>query len=630
MEKKRIWRAVFVSLLVVFALAYVMPTMVGPDRLPDWYPFKKSLKFGLDLQGGLELRYTVDYKKAVQEMSRDLMLRTEEYLARKLRTEERDERPTQDEIEQVRKRVSMSLAGFDTVEIVTADEEIRSLLGRDNLVEEIDSRYGWDASGDTILFVMDSGILSDLRESIMDQSLRTVRKRIDASGLVEPDVRRAGDSDIDVQMPGVKKEEGDRIRDMIGKTARLTFRIVDVKDDFFKDKQPLVDEFISLKGLRADDGTPAIELVSYGGRTQLRARQKSHLVALVQYMREKTVEVEGQSKRVLADDHVIGYYQVNEKGDATRDDQPSRQARLEKTYYRTEYLFAKVSVSGDHVARSNVYFETSGAEINQPFVSLSFSSRGAQLFAELTRDNVNEYLAIMLDDDIHSAPVIKEEIPGGTARISLGGDRPGDEMIREAYSLVAVLDAGAYKAPLHKLQDNEVGPTLGQDAIDAGILSMVVGLLLVVAFMAAYYQMSGLVANFCLILNLLFMLAVLVAFNSALTLPGLAGFVLTLGMAVDANVIIFERIREELRAGKMARTAIETGFEKSRWTILDSQFTTALAAVILLNFTTGPVYGFAVTLLVGIVCSLFTALFISKMVFDWLLNKKIISSKVSI
>lgn len=621
MEKKRIWRTVFVLLLVVFSLLYVLPSLVGTDKLPEWYPFKKTMKFGLDLKGGLELRYTVDYKKAVYEISRDLMFRTEEYLARKIRTEELDERPTPDEINAIRARVRMSVPNYDTVEISTTDEELLGLLGKDALEGEIDRRYVWDASGDTIRFVMSEVSISELKRSIMDQSLKTIRKRIDASGLVEPDVRLAGDSDIDVQMPGVKKADGDRIRDMIGKTARLTFRIVDT-DDFFADKQPALDEFLETRGLKDVDGAPGVEIVKYGGRSQIRSRHKSHMVAFAQFLREKGL---------LKDDHVLGYYTVNEKGEAARDDvQANKNIRIEKTYYRSEYLQAKVGVSGDHVARSNVYFESSGAEINKPFVSLTFNARGAQLFGELTRQNVNNYLAIMLDDDIHSAPVIKEEIPGGTARISLGGDRPGDELLREAYSLVAVLDAGAYKAPLHKLQDNEVGPTLGGDAIEAGIISLIVGFVLVVLFMGIYYRMAGMIANLALFLNLLFMLAILVAFNSALTLPGLAGFVLTLGMAVDANVIIYERIREELRAGKQPRPAIEGGYEKSRWTIFDSQLTTALAGIILLNFTTGAIYGFAVTLLIGIVCSVFTALFISKMVFDWLLDRKLIKDKVSI
>ncbi len=183
---------------------------------------------------------------------------------------------------------------------------------------------------------------------------------------------------------------------------------------------------------------------------------------------------------------------------------------------------------------------------------------------------------------------------------------------------------------MHKIQDHEVGPSLGKDSIQAGVLSLGVGGILVIIFMLLYYRGAGVVANIALILNLIFILAILIAFNSALTLPGLAGIVLTVGMAVDANVIIYERIREELRAGKMARPAIETGYNKSFWTIIDAQLTTALAGVILMNFTTGPIYGFAVTLLIGIICSVFTALYVTKLLFYWMLDKRIIKERVSI
>jgi preprotein translocase subunit SecD len=287
---------------------------------------------------------------------------------------------------------------------------------------------------------------------------------------------------------------------------------------------------------------------------------------------------------------------------------------------------AETRVSGEHLARSAVFYKQSG----EPYVSLTFTALGASLFGEVTETNVGEYLAIMLDDDINSAPVIKEAITGGAAQISLGGNRSSNEMLSEAQSLVTVLTHGAYKAPVHKIQDHEVGPSLGKDSIDAGVMSLAVGGILVIIFMLIYYQLAGVVANIALILNLLFVLAILIAFNSALTLPGLAGIVLTIGMAVDANVIIYERIREELRAGKMARPAIETGYSKSFWTIIDAQLTTALAGVILMNFTSGPIYGFAVTLLIGIVCSVFTALFVSKLIFNWMLDKRIIKERVSI
>ncbi len=605
MEKQRFWRTLFVVLLTVFSILYILPTLMPADSLPKWYPFKKELKFGLDIKGGLELRYSVDYKKAILEHTRDLMFRTQEYLVRKTKGKEYSDKITPEELAEIRDVAKFTVPAFDTVSIVTTDEGILDLLTKEALEKDIDPRYIKVEEGDAILLVMNPKEVKQIRTETVSQTLTIIRKRIEASGLVEPDVRAAGETDIDVQLPGVKKAEMDRVREMIGKTARLTFRIVDNKSDFFNDVKGDLETFKQEKG-----GTSLknMSIERFGDRHQVRADKKSHLVAFTQYLRKI-----GK----LPDDHVVGYYEVQDRDKA---------GRVISAYYRTEYLHGEVKVSGEHLARARVFYKDTG----EPYVSLTFNSRGGKLFGEVTSDNVGQYMAIMLDDDINSAPVIKEAITGGQAQISLGGDKSSQELMAEAQSLVTVLTHGAYKAPVHKIQDHEVGPTLGKDSIDAAVWSLIVGAALVILFMLLYYGMAGIIADIALILNMIFILAILIAFNSALTLPGLAGIVLTVGMAVDANVIIYERIREELRAGKAPRPAIETGYEKSTWTIIDAQLTTALAGLILLNFTTGPIYGFAVTLLIGIVCSVFTALFISKLIFGWLLSKKIIKEKVRI
>jgi preprotein translocase subunit SecD len=416
-------------------------------------------------------------------------------------------------------------------------------------------------------------------------------------------VRLSGDSNIDVQMPGVSKDQMEMVRERIGQTARLTFRIVDNKNDFFASAKADLASFQKAY----PNKSKGVEIVKFSDRFQARAEKKSHLVAFVHYLHKANK---------LPDDHVVGYYFVEEE----------ESGKVLKSYYRTEYLLGEAKVTGDHLARARVFYKDTG----EPYVSLTFTSLGATLFGEVTEAHVGEYLAIMLDDDINSAPVIKEAITGGAAQITLGGNQSSSELLQEAQSLVTVLTHGAYKAPVHKIQDHEVGPSLGKDSIAAGVLSLSVGGLLVILFMFLYYRVAGLVANIALVLNLVFVVAILIAFNSALTLPGLAGIVLTIGMAVDANVIIYERIREELRAGKTARAAIETGYAKSFWTIIDAQLTTALAGIILMNFTTGPIYGFAVTLLIGIICSVFTALYVTKLVFYWMLDKRIIKEQVSI
>jgi preprotein translocase subunit SecD len=604
MEKRRIWRSLFVILLFVFSVIYVLPTLLPNGSLPKWYPFKKQLNFGLDLKGGLELRYTVDYKKAILENSRDLMLRVQHYLVRQIKGKEFDQEVTTEELAELRERIVFTVPRFDTVRIESEDAELMGLLTTETLEDRIDARYTKLEESDTVYtLVMSSREVESIKKEVVEKTLSIIRKRIDAFGLLEPDVRISGDSNIDVQLPGVSKDQMGMVRERIGQTARLTFRIVDTKNDFFADVKGDLATFKE----KYPTKSKTVEVARFGDRYQARAEKKSHLVAFMHYL-HKTSKI--------PDDHVIGYYFVEEE-DA---------GKVLKSYYRTEYLMAETRVSGEHLARSAVFYKQSG----EPYVSLTFTALGASLFGEVTETNVGEYLAIMLDDDINSAPVIKEAITGGAAQISLGGNRSSNEMLSEAQSLVTVLTHGAYKAPVHKIQDHEVGPSLGKDSIDAGVMSLAVGGILVIIFMLIYYQLAGVVANIALILNLLFVLAILIAFNSALTLPGLAGIVLTIGMAVDANVIIYERIREELRAGKMARPAIETGYSKSFWTIIDAQLTTALAGVILMNFTSGPIYGFAVTLLIGIVCSVFTALFVSKLIFNWMLDKRIIKERVSI
>ena len=603
MEKKRIWRSLFVILMVALSVLYVLPTL-APDSVPKWYPFKKQLNFGLDLKGGLELRYTVDYKKAILENSRDLMFRTQDFLVRETREGEENDEVTNEERAVIKKSMTFTVPRFDTVRIESDDEELMDMLTVETIEDRIDVRYTKLDDGEgAMLLVMRPSEIEAIKKEVVAQTLSIIRKRIDAFGLVEPDVRLSGDSDIDVQLPGVSKDQMSVVRDRIGQTARLTFRIVDSKNDFFADAKADLATFQRQYPAKSK----GIEIVRFSDRFQARAEKKSHLVAFVHYLHKINK---------LPDDHVVGYYFVEEE-DA---------GKVLKSYYRTEYLFVEARVTGDQLARARVFYKETG----EPYVSLTFTSLGATLFGEVTEAHVGDYLAIMLDDDINSAPVIKEAITGGAAQITLGGNQSSSELLQEAQSLVTVLTHGAYKAPVHKIQDHEVGPSLGKDSIAAGVLSLSVGGILVILFMLIYYRMAGIVANIALVLNLVFVLAILIAFNSALTLPGLAGIVLTIGMAVDANVIIYERIREELRAGKQARPAIETGYAKSFWTIIDAQLTTALAGVILMNFTTGPIYGFAVTLLIGIICSVFTALYVTKLVFYWMLDKRIIKEQVSI
>jgi preprotein translocase subunit SecD len=273
-------------------------------------------------------------------------------------------------------------------------------------------------------------------------------------------------------------------------------------------------------------------------------------------------------------------------------------------------LKKRTLLTGANLTNARVDFD----QFNVPFVSITFDKRGARDFERITGDNVNKRLAIVLDDKVESAPVIQEKIAGGKARIT------GNFTLDEAKDLAIVLRAGALPAPVNILEERTVGPSLGADSIRKGLISMLIGGVLVVLFMVVYYKGAGAIADLALILNIILIAGGLAAARATLTLPGIAGIILTIGMAVDANVIIFERIREELALGRTARAAVDAGFNRATLTILDANVTTLIAAVVLFQFGTGPIKGFAVTLSLGVIASMFTALIVSRLIFDYMLG----------
>ncbi len=297
----------------------------------------------------------------------------------------------------------------------------------------------------------------------------------------------------------------------------------------------------------------------------------------------------------------------------------NRQANGE--YTETPIVLKKDAVlTGEYITDAKVQLDT----WNQPYVSITFNSRGGTIFANLTAENVGKRMAIVLDGKVYSAPVIQEKIAGGRASIT------GHFTREEARDLAVVLRAGSLPAPVLILEQRTVGPSLGQESIDKGIMSALIGMGLVLLFMVIYYGFAGLVADVVLCLNIMLILGGLAAFGATLTLPGIAGIILTIGMAVDANVIIFERIREEIRRGLTAKAAVAEGYGRATLTILDANVTTVIAAIILYQFGTGPVRGFAVTLTLGIITSMFTAIFVSRILFDLYLKNRANDAKLSI
>lgn len=287
--------------------------------------------------------------------------------------------------------------------------------------------------------------------------------------------------------------------------------------------------------------------------------------------------------------------------------------RADGTYAETPIVLKRdVVLTGEYITNANTNFDTFG----QPYVMLTFDSTGARLFERLTEENVKKRMAIVLDGKVYSAPVIQERIAGGRCSIS------GRFTVDEARDLAIVLRAGSLPAPIKIMEERTVGPSLGQESIDKGVKAALIGGCLVIIFMIIYYGFAGCVADMVLALNILLIMAGLAAFGATLTLPGIAGIILTIGMAVDANVLIYERIREEIRKGLTPLAAVTEGYGRATLTILDANVTTVIAAIILYQFGTGPIRGFAVTLTLGILASMFTAIFVSRILFDMWLKRK--------
>lgn len=378
-----------------------------------------------------------------------------------------------------------------------------------------------------------------IKEMATQQGLETIRNRVDQFGVSEPDIRRQGEKRILIQLPGIKDTK--RAKELIGKTARLEFKLLDEVND--------------VAAAEKGNVPPGSELL----------------------------------------------YQVKEDSETHRTS-------------KTPYLVLKRALmTGEYLTDAKVEIDS---QYNEPYVSISFDKKGARLFERITEENVKKRLAIVLDGKVYSAPVIQEKIPGGQARIT------GSFTDAEARDLAIVLRAGALPAPVKILEERTVGPSLGSDSIRQGLLSMWVGGILVVVFMGIYYKMSGLIADIALTLNILLIAGGLAGFQATLTLPGIAGIILTVGMAVDANVLIFERIREEINLGKTFYASVTAGYERATLTILDANITTLIAAVVLFQFGTGPVKGFAVTLSLGVISSVFTALVVTRLIFDYLLLKR--------
>jgi SecD/SecF fusion protein len=460
----------------------------------------------------------------------------------------------------------------------------------------------------------------------VDRAIEIIRNRIDQFGVTEPVIQKQGQDRIVVQLPGLTDPE--RAKELVGKTARLEFRLVKTKQEFYQ-ALAAMDQAVARReklGAFADTAaadSAAADSAVAADTTGASTNPFSRLLTQPQNPDVGYAYVPAQNyDKAYAMWHAVAYDSTKEEPRVLAGNTVllwgDRQFGA-GTQNPGRYIYAlsgRPDLTGDQVADAKVAFGLEPARPNAPGVSLTLDKRGAAIFTRLTGNNVGRQLAIILDNTVKSAPVIQDKIRGGRASITgLQGDN-------EAKDLAIVLRAGALPTDLNLQEERTVGPSLGQDSIREGLQASMVGLILVVLFTAAYYRLSGIIAVMALLINLFFIVATLSMLRGTLTLPGIAGVVLTIGMAVDANVLILERVREELRNGKTVRGAIEAGYGRAFITILDSNLTTLISSVVLFQFGTGPIKGFAITLMIGIIANIFTAVFVTRLVYDSFMAKR--------
>jgi SecD/SecF fusion protein len=444
-----------------------------------------------------------------------------------------------------------------TLPNTSAVEKINTLVKDDpDIKVRIETKEG---SFPRIFVTLSKSKIDYIRSNAVNQSLEILRNRIDQFGVAEPVIIRQGDDEIVIQLPGIQDPK--RAMKLLGDTAQLEFKMV------------------------ADqEGLNLSELIGQAVKSG-----KWH-------EGEDTKRLNRALENLLPKDTSISFEKEVDK-------------KTKREITRPLLLQNKVLMTGDMIKDAQVRI---GGTMNEPYVSLEMTGRGAKVFGTVTEKNVGKRMAIVLDDNVRSAPVIREKILGGSAQIS------GSFTHEEATDLAIVLRVGALPAPVDIIQNMTVGASLGQDSIQKGLFSGVLGSILVVAFMLIYYRLSGMIANSAMVLNILFLFTGLAILSATLTMPGIAGIVLSVGMAVDSNVLIFERMREEHALGKSIKSTIDGGFSKAFLTIIDAHVTTLITALALFLFGTGPIKGFAVTLSLGIIFNLFTSIYFSHWIFETL------------
>ena len=492
---------------------------------------------------------------------------------------------------------------------MTHDErETMGLKSPDQLVElkKRSLNLGLDLQGGIhlVLEVKTEGLEQQDAQDAVAQAQEVIRNRIDQFGVAEPTIQRQGDNRIIIELPGVQDVQ--RAKDLVGQTALLEFQLLEPSEDRARLIQRLDQALAPPEEGEAEEEEEDLLLSSTRETAPLSAllspAGEDLTVSGRDLLRVKNLLNTPEAQKLIPADVEFLF--------------SSKPAGTEGNPFYFLYLVReKPEMTGHMIQDAFVSIGQVVEYMGQPIVNFSTTDEGVRLFSRITGSHVGERMAIVLDESVYSAPVIQSKISEGRGIITGSGTQ------EEAKDLAIVLRAGALPAEVEIIEDRTVGPSLGRDSIEQGKTAAIYSMVLIAIFMVLYYRAAGLIANSALLLNMLFIMAVLAGFHATLTLPGIAGIILTIGMAVDANVLIFERIREELRSGKTIRAAIDSGYGHALSAIIDANVTTFLVGVVLYQFGTGPIRGFALTLCIGIISSLFTAFFVTRTIFDLITRK---------
>ncbi|MGM0596390.1 MAG: protein translocase subunit SecD [Myxococcota bacterium] len=625
MKRKWVFRALLFTFIGLFSTIYLLPTFVGGENLPSWFTgyFNKKVLKGLDLAGGIHLEYAIDSDVIIEEQLENWAIDIKTRLREEYGEKDKDKSD----------HFKLNVRG-NRLELVFKDkiDEKKLEKATGNYTDERDPKLiRTGKKENTIFFTMDSSYANSIEDKALERAVETIRDRVDEFGVASPEIYNKGNL-IVVELPGLDKRFQERIKRIIMRSAHLSFKMVDSSPKsvymkkaakYLRDKYGLTKAGLLKKGpykglkisfdqYKAQKSNDVQKTFYFEMEVPNKSNPTDQKQAFIKV--RKKLETLFREELPAGDINIpsgreIGYQKENKK--------TAQGVKTSQKIVKAMLLYKNTKVTGEYIIKAQVGYDKQ----KQAVVHATFNRTGGKYFAELTGNHIGWKMAIKLDKWVTSAPVIQDEI-FENVQISVGGIGSPQQRYREAEELVGTLRSGSLPAPLTKEMELNVGPSLGKEAIMRGEIALGIGALLVIIFMGVYYRKSGLIAISALGLNVLLLLAIMATFEARLTLPGMAGIVLTLGMAVDANVIIFERIREELKAGKSPRSAIDSGYSKAFWTIIDSQITTAIAGIVLFEFGTGPIKGFAVTLIIGIITSIITGVFFTRVIFDWLSSRK--------